>query len=44
MTDALLAHLRSTLAEIDADGLYKRERLIEGPQGGASRQSTAARP
>ena len=33
MTD-FLAHLTETLARIDADGLYKRERLIEGPQGG----------
>jgi len=29
-----LAHLTEVLAKIDADGLYKRERLIEGPQGG----------
>jgi len=29
-----LAHLTEVLARIDADGLYKRERLIEGPQGG----------
>ena len=33
MTD-FLAHLTDVLAKIDADGLYKRERLIEGPQGG----------
>ena len=36
MTD-FLAHLTETLARIDADGLYKRERLIEGPQGGRIR-------
>lgn len=35
MTDraAFLAHLSATLAEIEADGLFKRERLIEGAQG-----------
>ena len=27
-------HLKATLAEIEADGLTKRERLIAGPQGG----------
>ena len=30
---AFLDHLKATLAQIDADGLTKRERLIEGPQG-----------
>ena len=34
MTQAFLTHLSSTLADIDRDGLYKRERLIAGPQGG----------
>ncbi len=29
-----LDHVRDVLAEIDADGLMKRERLIESPQGG----------
>ncbi len=33
MSDAFLTHLRSTLAEIEAAGLTKRERLIAGPQG-----------
>ena len=33
MSEAFLTHLRSTLAEIDAAGLTKRERLIAGPQG-----------
>jgi len=33
MPEAFLTHLRSTLAEIDAAGLMKRERLIVGPQG-----------
>ena len=34
MTDArFLNHLRDTLAGIEADGLMKRERLIEGAQG-----------
>ncbi len=28
-----LDHLTATLAQIEADGLMKRERLIEGPQG-----------
>jgi glycine C-acetyltransferase len=37
MADAFLSHLRSTLAEIDAAGLLKRERLIAGPQGGRIR-------
>ena len=34
MTDSrFLNHLRDTLAGIEADGLMKRERLIEGAQG-----------
>ena len=33
MSDVFLDHLRQTLAEIEAEGLMKRERLIEGPQG-----------
>ncbi len=35
MTDrtAFLDHVTATLAGIDAEGLMKRERLIEGPQG-----------
>ena len=37
MSDAFLSHLRSTLSEIDAAGLLKRERLIAGPQGGRIR-------
>jgi glycine C-acetyltransferase len=37
MSDAFLSHLRSTLADIDAAGLTKRERLIAGPQGGRIR-------
>lgn len=32
MADALLAHLEQTLREIEAEGLYKRERLIATPQ------------
>ena len=35
MTQAFLAHLASTLADIDREGLTKRERLIAGPQGGS---------
>jgi glycine C-acetyltransferase len=34
MTAAFLDHIRSTLSEIEAAGLYKRERLLAGPQGG----------
>lgn len=34
MTPAFETHLRETLAEIDAAGLMKRERLIASPQGG----------
>jgi glycine C-acetyltransferase len=37
MTDAFLSHLRSTLSQIEAEGLYKQERLIEGPQGGRAK-------
>ncbi len=32
-----LTHLRATLGEIDAAGLFKRERLLTGPQGGRIR-------
>lgn len=32
--DGLLAHISKTLEEIEADGLYKRERLIAGKQSG----------
>ncbi|PZX19027.1 2-amino-3-ketobutyrate coenzyme A ligase [Palleronia aestuarii] len=34
MSDAFLAHLTATLEEIEADGLLKHEREIEGAQGG----------
>jgi glycine C-acetyltransferase len=34
VTAGFLEHLKGVLAEIEADGLYKRERLISGPQGG----------
>ncbi|MGD0640604.1 MAG: glycine C-acetyltransferase [Roseiarcus sp.] len=37
MPEAFSSHLRSVLAEIDAAGLLKRERLIAGPQGGRIR-------
>lgn len=33
MSEAFLDHLRQTLATIEAEGLMKRERLIEGAQG-----------
>ncbi len=31
--DSFLAHVSQTLSEIESDGLLKRERMIEGPQG-----------
>ncbi len=34
MTKAFLSHVKDTLAEIDAEGMMKRERLITTPQGG----------
>ncbi len=34
MSEEFLGHLKGLLAEIEADGLTKRERLIAGPQGG----------
>ncbi len=34
MQPGFLDHIRSTLEEIEAAGLYKQERLITGPQGG----------
>ena len=34
MTQAYLTHLKETLAQIDADGMMKRERMITSPQGG----------
>ena len=37
MSDAFLRHIRATLDEIDAAGLFKRERLLAGPQGGRIR-------
>jgi glycine C-acetyltransferase len=37
MSDAFLRHIRSTLADIGAAGLTKRERLLTGPQGGRIR-------
>jgi glycine C-acetyltransferase len=43
MSDAFLNHLRSTLSEIEAAGLLKRERLIAGPQGGRIRIGGGAR-
>ncbi|MEM8578131.1 MAG: glycine C-acetyltransferase [Pseudomonadota bacterium] len=33
MTQAFLDHVTETLSQIEADGLYKRERLITSPQG-----------
>ncbi|KAA0972096.1 glycine C-acetyltransferase [Aureimonas fodinaquatilis] len=40
MATSFIRHLENTLAEIEADGLYKRERLIAGPQGGRIRIAT----
>jgi glycine C-acetyltransferase len=34
---SLIEDVQARLAQIEADGLYKRERLIEGPQGGRIR-------
>jgi glycine C-acetyltransferase len=34
---SLIEDVKTRLAQIEADGLYKRERLIEGPQGGRIR-------
>lgn len=35
MPQGFLDHISTVLAEIETQGLYKRERLIAGPQGGA---------
>ena len=34
MSESFLSHIRQTVADIDAEGLTKRERLITSPQGG----------
>ena len=34
MTTAFLTDISNTLAQIESDGLYKRERMITSPQGG----------
>lgn len=34
MSDAFLSHIAETLKEIEAEGFYKKERLISSPQGG----------
>ncbi len=34
MADAFLSHISDTLTQIEAEGLYKRERMITSPQGG----------
>ncbi|MCA0930550.1 glycine C-acetyltransferase [Ruegeria profundi] len=34
MADAFLSHITDTLAQIDSEGLYKRERMITSPQSG----------
>lgn len=34
MTQSYLAHITDALAQIDADGMMKRERMITSPQGG----------
>ena len=44
MSDRFLQHLQETLAEIDAAGLTKRERLIAGPQGGRISLASATGP
>lgn len=37
MSNAFLSHISETLTQIEADGLYKRERMITSPQGGEIR-------
>src|SRR5271170_5329279 len=37
MPEAFLRHVRATLDDIEAAGLFKRERLLTGPQGGRLR-------
>ncbi|MFP3384121.1 glycine C-acetyltransferase [Tritonibacter sp. SIMBA_163] len=34
MSNAFLSHISETLTQIEADGLYKRERMITSPQAG----------
>ncbi|NOC46009.1 MULTISPECIES: glycine C-acetyltransferase [unclassified Ruegeria] len=34
MADIFLSHITDTLAQIESEGLYKRERMITSPQGG----------
>ncbi|NOD65457.1 MULTISPECIES: glycine C-acetyltransferase [unclassified Ruegeria] len=34
MADAFLSHITDTLAQIESEGLYKRERMITSPQSG----------
>ncbi|WP_210093231.1 glycine C-acetyltransferase [Ruegeria sp. HKCCSP346] len=34
MADVFLSHITDTLAQIESEGLYKRERMITSPQGG----------
>lgn len=34
MSNAFLSHISETLTQIEADGLYKRERMITSPQSG----------
>ena len=41
MSEAFLNHTRTTLDEIEAAGLFKRERLLAGPQGGHIRIASA---
>ena len=33
MTQAFLSHVAATLAALDGEGLMKRERALQGPQG-----------
>jgi glycine C-acetyltransferase len=41
VSEAFLNHTRTTLDEIEAAGLFKRERLLAGPQGGHIRIASA---
>ena len=44
MSDPFLRHIRATLDEIEAAGLFKRERLLTGPQGGRIRVASDGGP
>ena len=43
MNEAVITRLRDDLQGLREQGLYKRERVLEGPQGGRRARPTAAR-